>query len=166
MFKNIFFAPLASLLVANAVQANAPSPLLLQVTLSDQAPAAESGRLLVFAMPWDEAVAANHGQPPTTVDFINFRSPAVVMAAQEIRRIAPGETQWIDADHLAFPTPFSALKPGAYAIQVVLDVHHDYNYLGRTSEDSVSPVVKLQIGAEVASPALVLTPEILTIAIH
>lgn len=158
MLKNLIVAPLAILVMASAVQADAPSPLLLQVTLSDRAPAAESGRLLVFAQPWDEAVAANQGQPPTTVDTNDFNLPALAITAQQIRRIAPGETQWIDADHLAFPTPFSALKPGAYAVQVVLDVHHDYNYLGRSPEDAVSPVVKLEIGAGVESPPLVLTP--------
>ncbi len=160
MLKNLIAALLASLmlLVSGAVQAAAPSPLLLQITLSNKASVAESGRLLVFAQPWDEAVAANQGQPPTTVAINDYKPLAVDVAAQETCHIAPGETQWIDADHLAFPTPFSALKPGVYAVQVVLDVHHDYNYLGRTSEDAVSPVIKLQIGAGGASPSFVLTP--------
>ncbi len=158
MLKNLIIAPLAMFLVASAVQAAAPTPLLLQVTLSTHAPAAESGRLLVFAQRWDEAVAANDGQPPTMVDTDESKSLSVAVAAQETSRIAPGETQWIDADQLAFPTPFSSLKPGAYAVQVVLDVHHDYNYVGRAPEDAISPVIKLEIGTGGASPALVLTP--------
>jgi hypothetical protein len=125
MLKKLIAAPLAGLLLLGAVHASAPPPLLLQVTLGDQAPAAESGRLLAFAQPWDDAVAANHGQPPTAVDVGDFNPPGLAVAAQEIGRIAPGETQWIDADQLAFPIPFSSLKPGAYAVQVVLDVHHD-----------------------------------------
>ncbi len=157
MLKNLIAASLASVLLVGAVQAATPSPLLLRVTLSDKAPAAESGRLLVFAEPWDEAVAANHGQPPPAVD-INIRKVLDVhVAAQETSRIVPGGSRWIDLDRLAFPTPFSALKPGSYAVQALLDVNHDYNYLGRTAEDATSPVVKLEIGAGNAPPALVLT---------
>ena len=42
-----------------------------------------------------------------------------------------------------FPQPFSELDPGVYEAQAVLDVDHDYNYHGRTTEDWISPVVTL-----------------------
>lgn len=153
MLKHLIAATLAIVMTAGTAQAGSLSPRLLPVTLSEHAPGASSGRLLVFAQPWEAAVAAHGGQPPTAVDF-DFLAPGVAVAAQEITRIAPGETQWIDADRLAFPTPFSALKPGAYAVQVVLDVNHDYSYRGRAPDDAVSPVMKLEIGVAGPFPAL------------
>ena len=166
MVKSVFagaFTALAlgaAVVLGGAVQAAAsPAPVLFSVSLSPDAPAAQSGRLLVFAQPWDQALAANHGQPPTAIDNDDFSPTGVAIAAQEAGLLAPGQGEWLDADHLASPTPFSALKPGAYAVQVVLDVGHDYNYLGRTPQDAVSPVLKVEIGPGVAAPpAFVLAP--------
>ncbi len=161
MFKSLLSAALAILALGTAAQpeaVQAAAPLLLQVTLSPDAPAPESGRLLVFAEPWDKATSASNGQAPASIDNDDFSPTGVAIAAQETSRIAPGETQWVDADHLAFPAPFSALPPGAYAVQVVLDVGHDYNYLGRTPQDAVSPVLKVEVGSGGALPAFVLAP--------
>lgn len=159
MLNTVIAASAASLLLVTAVQASNTAPMLFRVTLTDRAPAAESGRLLVFAQPWDRAVAGNHGQPPMALDADSDAPPAgLAIAAQETSRIAPGETQWVDADRLAFPDPFSTLKPGVYAVQAVLDTRHNYTYVGRASDDAVSPVVRTTIGGGRAPPALVLTP--------
>ena len=143
MLKTLIAASLAGFILNSLAQA-AAEPVVLQVTLSDDAPLALSGRVIVFAQPWDDAVTANQGQPPTSVDVSERNLSSVAVAAEEIGRIAPGQTRWINADHLAFPTPFSELAPGSYAVQAVLDVNHDYNYFGRSRQEPASPVVRIR----------------------
>src|SRR5208283_5374431 len=50
----------------------------------------------------------------------------------------------------AFPTPFSQLKPGRYAVQAVLDRDHSYNYTGRGPGDLVSGVVEMDLPGNAA----------------
>jgi S-formylglutathione hydrolase FrmB len=148
-------ALLPSLLLATTALAADPAhPLQFTVSLSASAPAPQSGRLLVFAQPWDEARAANKGADPTEVDTSPMAPEAVYVAAKETPRIAPGQSVGLNADEIAFPGPFSSLKPGTYAVQAVLDVHHSYNYGGRRADDPVSGVVKLEIGGTAPLPVI------------
>jgi S-formylglutathione hydrolase FrmB len=120
----------------------AAGPAVLQVDLATGlAPA--SGRLLVFVEPLAAAQGKNGGLAP--VEAFPFGGAASVVAAQEIARIEPGAAIDVDLDTLAYPTAVSSLPPGDYALQAVLDVHHDYNYLGRGHGDIVSPVVRIHL---------------------
>jgi len=159
MFKRLLLAALpAALLASTAIAADAPRPVILQVGLSEKAAAPVSGRLIVFARPWDAAKEANKGADPTEVDANPMAPDEVFMAAQEAPRLAPGQSVTINTDQTAFPAGFSSLKPGTYAVQAVLDVNHSYAYGGRTPDDPVSAVVKMEIGSGAELPALQLAP--------
>jgi enterochelin esterase-like enzyme len=82
------------------------------------------------------------------MDQIDTR--AIAIAAQEVARLEPGATVDFDADVTAFPTPFSQLKPGRYAVQAVLDRDHSYNYTGRGPGDLVSGVVEMDLPGDAA----------------
>ena len=157
MIKTMLAASVLAL-VGLSARAGAAAPALAQVQLSATAPKPLSGRLLIFAEPWDAAKAANKGADPTVVDANGFEPGEVAIAAAEIPRLAPGQTDVINADLLAYPTAFSALKPGVYAVQAVLDVGHTYGYAGREARDPVSPVVKVDLNAGGTIPVLTLTP--------
>ena len=148
-------AALCLLLAAStAVAAPPPAPILFHVSLSPAATTVASGRLLVFARPWGVADPV-----PAAVDTNAFRPAAVFVAAEEVESLAPGAAHWVNGDNLAFPAPFSSLKPGAYAVQAVLDVRHSYSYGGRTAEDPVSAVTRIEIGETATAPIdLVLLP--------
>ncbi|HTX74694.1 MAG TPA: alpha/beta hydrolase-fold protein [Terracidiphilus sp.] len=108
-----------------------------------------SGRLLIFL---------KSGTGDTTIDNDEMHPTGTWICAHEVRDLKPGDTVEVDADEAAFPQPFSALPGGVYEAQAVLDVEHDYNYHGRTTEDWVSPVVTLagwRPGSE-SEPELVL----------
>jgi len=120
---------------------------IVRVTLDGAVDKGTSGRLLLFAMP---AADAKDGKIDA-VDTNPFQPKAVSVAAREVSWIAPGQSVDLDADGEAFPAGFSALPPGDYLFQAVLDVNHDYNYSGRHAGDLVSEVtpVKLSPGAGV-----------------
>jgi enterochelin esterase-like enzyme len=103
-----------------------------------QAPATNtapiSGRLLVF-------LKAGSGDNEVSTSEMHLTDTWV--CAREVQNLAPGASVEVDADEVAFPKPFSALSPGIYEAQAVLDVNHNYNYKGRGPDDWVSPVVML-----------------------
>jgi len=72
-----------------------------------------------------------------------FRPSATSVAGREVSGLAPGASIDIDVDELAFPAPFSSLKPDTYEAQAVLDVNHTYAYDGLEPGDLESPVVAL-----------------------
>ena len=77
---------------------------------------------------------------------------ATAIAAQEVARLAPGTTVALDADISAFPTPFSQLTPGHYAVHAVLDRDHSYNYTSRGPGDLVSGVVEMDLPGDASQP--------------
>jgi pimeloyl-ACP methyl ester carboxylesterase len=89
-----------------------------------------SGRLLLFIGP----VSGN----PTAVDMDMMSITSVYIAAKEVSHLSPGETVDVDADDVVFPHPISDAPAGQYRIQAVLDVHHSYNYDGRSEGDLLS----------------------------
>ena len=108
-----------------------------------------SGRLLVFVGP-----AAGSEQ---AVDMQMMSLESVYIAAREVRSLAPGETVDIDLDDDVFPRPLSQANAGSYRAQAVLDVHHSYNYDGRSAGDLLSDVVSLSVPfADAATPGLTL----------
>lgn len=134
-------AAVAAVMLAASAVAGPPS--MAHVTLAQDEPA--SGRLLVFAQPLADAMDRN-GKLDDSVDANPFRGPgSSEVAATEVARIAAGAPVEMDLDETVYPQPFSALPPGDYAVQAVLDRNHDYNYAGRGAGDIVSPVVRVRL---------------------
>src|SRR5690348_10989127 len=127
-----------------------PAQVVFHVSLGKASATAASGRLLVFAKPLGPADKT----PVTAVDMDQIDTHATAIAAQEVAHLEPGATIELDADVTAFPTPFSKLKPGRYAVQAVLDRDHSYNYTGRGPGDLVSGVVEMDLPGH---PAQLLT---------
>jgi hypothetical protein len=117
-----------------ATSAQEPRHLFFRVTLGPQFTSPASGRLLIFL---------TSGSGAKRVDQNPFKPTDVYIAAKEVSSLHPGASIDIDTDDLAYPAPFSSLKPGDYQAQAVLDVAHTYNYSGRDAGDLVSDVVPL-----------------------
>ena len=64
------------------------------------------------------------------MDTNPFAPQDVSVAAKEVYDLAPGGAIEIDTDDIAFPGGFSRLAPGKYSAQAVLDLRHEYNYVG------------------------------------
>ena len=116
-------------------QSSAPAPQhsFFHISLSNAFQSPASGRLLLFIGP----VPAD-GKPADAVDIQMMSLTSVYIAAKEIPTLAPGATIDLDADDIAFPAPLSQAPNGKYQVQAVLDVHHSYNYDGRSAGDLVS----------------------------
>ncbi len=127
------------------------APVVFHVTLGQASPAPVSGRMLVFA----KVLGPDDKRPVARVDMDQIDTRASAIAAEDVARLEPGATLEFDADVMAFPTPFSQLKPGRYAVQAVLDRDHSYNYTGRSSGDLVSGVVEMDLPGD--TPLLTLT---------
>lgn len=117
------------------------------VQLASQETQPVSGRLLLFAQEANAAKADAKDGKVTEVDANPFHPTDVAIAAQEVDRLAPGQTIDIDADMRAFPDAWSKLPAGDYVVQAVLDVHHNYNYLGRDAGDLISAVQTVHLPA-------------------
>lgn len=122
------------------------TPVMFHVSLGQASAASVSGRLLVFA----KLLGPADKRPVASVDMDQIDTHATAIAAQEVARLAPGATVDLDADISAFPTPFSQLRPGRYAVQAVLDRDHSYNYTGRGPGDLVSGVVEMDLPGDAA----------------
>src|SRR4026208_384367 len=126
------------LLTSSAIAAQArPVQVVFHVSLGQASAPAAPGRRRVSAKPLGPA----DKRPVAAVNMDQIDTHATAIAAQEVAHLAPGATIDLDADVSAFPTPFSQLKPGGYAVQAVLDRDHSYNYTGRGPGDVVSGVV-------------------------
>jgi hypothetical protein len=125
---------LAVFFCATIALAQQPQHLFFRVAVAPQFTMPVSGRLLIF-------LAAGSGAKQ--VDENPFSPAAVYVAAKEVSDLKAGDSVDVDTDDEAFPSGFSTLKPGDYQAQAVLDVHHSYNYNGRSAGDLVSDVVTL-----------------------
>lgn len=114
---------------------SSPGHIFFRVQLAASNTTPLSGRLLIFV---------KHGKGDKEVDTDEFQPEDTWVAAKEITDLAPGGSVEIDADEIAFPKPFSALPPGDYEAQAVLDVEHTYNYSGRGPTDWISSVAALE----------------------
>ena len=120
-------------LVSLACAQTAAPHLFFRVTL-DPSMQPASGRLLIFLEP---------GSGAKSVEANEFHPSATSVAAKEISDLKPGSSIDVDVDNLAFPAPFSSLKPGTYQAQAILDVDHTYAYDGAEPGDLESDVVAL-----------------------
>ncbi len=136
---------------AAAFPQTADNHRFLHVTLDKTFTEPASGRLLVFMAPVTEA------KDTGSVDTDMMAPTSVYVAAKEVAHLAPGESVDIDLDDTVFPAPFSNAPPGNYRLQAVLDVHHSYNYDGRSPGDLVSteePVIAPLTGSSLPTVAL------------
>jgi len=129
-----YLLPLVMLLAPVAADATR-----FQVKLPREHAGPVSGRLIVFAQALDGKA------PPPSVDASPFDPGPVIVAAQEVASLTPGETVELDADLLAFPRRFETAPSGRYAVQVVLDRNHDYARTGRGAGDLLSAVTVLDL---------------------
>lgn len=138
---------MATMVAMPALHAPAlPAPVVFHVSLGQASATSVSGRLLVFA----KLLGPGDKRPIGRVDMDQIDTHATAIAAREVARLEPGATVDLDADVTAFPTPFSQLKPGRYAVQAVLDRDHSYNYTGRSGGDLVSGVVEMDLPGDAA----------------
>jgi S-formylglutathione hydrolase FrmB len=122
-----------------------PTHRFFHVKLGANETQVTSGRLLLFAMDAKTAKSQSKDGTIQEVDVDQLNPSKVAIAGEEVYRMAPGQVIDIDADKLAFPNTWSSLPPGDYVMQAVLDVHHNYNYLGRDAGDIVSDVVTVHL---------------------
>jgi S-formylglutathione hydrolase FrmB len=122
------------------------APVVFQVKLGQASDSPVSGRLLVFARALDPL--DKEAKAPARVDMDQIDTHATAIAAREVGHFDPGATIDLDADDTAFPTPFSQLERGRYAVQAVLDRDHGYNHTGRGPGDLVSEVVETDLPGE------------------
>ncbi|MFK2901873.1 enterochelin esterase [Dyella jejuensis] len=134
---------------------NVPAHRFFHVQLGASEEQPVSGRLLLFVSAAAAAKAQSRQGVVTEVDANPFHPTQTSIAAGEVDRLVPGQVIDIDADHLAFPAGWSKLPPGDYVVQAVLDVHHNYNYLGRSAGDIESGVVTVHL-PDSAVPTLTL----------
>jgi len=126
-----------TLVAAMGASHAAAQSVTLPVRLDPSVTGAQSGRILIFAhrIQPDE-------KPSDSVDVDIFRLNEAAVAARDVAGLQPGAVATIDGETDTFLSAFSALPPGNYRFQAVLDVNHDYTYTGRGGGDIVSPVVE------------------------
>ncbi|MGA9669189.1 MAG: alpha/beta hydrolase-fold protein, partial [Terracidiphilus sp.] len=155
---NVGFIVLAFSLQSAQAQsaASAPQHSFFHISLSNSFQSPVSGRLILFIgqLPAD-------GKPADAVDMQMMSLTSVYIAAKEIPSLAPGTTVDLDADDIVFPAPLLQAPNGKYQVQAVLDVHHSYNYDGRSAGDlvSVPTVIELPF-AGTSSPSLMLSEKL------
>ena len=130
--------PLAAALLALTAATQPMPETRMVVTLPAGWQGDASGRLLVFAKP---VKPGDTDADKAQVDTSSFDPQAVSVAARDVTSFGADHAVQIDTQETAFPAGFSALPPGDYRVQAVLDRNGDYNYGGRGPGDLVSRVV-------------------------
>ncbi|HXD35402.1 MAG TPA: alpha/beta hydrolase-fold protein [Rhodanobacter sp.] len=147
--------------VAQARNDHALEHHYIRVELGTAGTQPTSGRLLLFAVDAKVAEAAakveskGKSSAVESVDADPFSGTVTSVAAREVEHWVPGQAIDVDTGRMAYPAAWSQLPSGDYLVQAVLDVNHDYNYLGRGAGDLVSDVVKLRLPAA-SAPTLAL----------
>jgi enterochelin esterase-like enzyme len=141
---------LAAMGAAMLLVAAAAAPVVVPVRLAAGIADHQSGRLLVFAQRVEPGAKASESIDPSPYD-----PRATAIAAREVEDLSAGGTVAVDGENGVFPMALSALPPGTYRIQALLDRNHDYNYGGRGPGDLVSPVIEVSLPGPI--PAIELT---------
>lgn len=118
----------------------------IRVELGPQFHEPARGRLIVFVESLERARRTSGGHAIEAVDADISAPDEVSLAASEVE-LEPGEAAGIESGARAYPQPLSALPPGRYAVQAVLDRRHTYAYSGRGAGDLLSPVTILTLPA-------------------
>ncbi|HTN39556.1 MAG TPA: hypothetical protein VLZ84_00305, partial [Asticcacaulis sp.] len=128
------------LAVALATSQAAAQSVTLPVRLDPSISGAQSGRILVFAQ------KIQPGEKPSdNIDINIFHPTDTAVAARQVEVLEPGATATLDGETDTFPAAFSALSPGSYRFQAVLDTNNSYGYNGRGVDDIVSPIVEAEL---------------------
>lgn len=135
-------------LPAQPVPAPVKAPVTIPVTVAPGMGDGLSGRLIVFAKKVEPGA-----RPDDDIDTSPFHPTDTAIAAREVSALRQGVVAIVDGETDAFPGPFSALSPGTYRFQAVLDRNHDYNYAGRGEGDLVSAVVEAILPGPGPGPA-------------
>lgn len=114
-----------------------PAAARLDVSLPATLQADAAGRLLIFAE------RERSGPAPQKIDA--KMDPESAVAARDVATFGPARRAAVDLDHADSSKPFSALPPGKYRVQAVLDQNADYARSGRGSGDLVSNIVTIQL---------------------
>jgi hypothetical protein len=125
-------------------------PRQIDVTLDPSvAPRGSSGRLIVFM--------ADNAKPR---DVLNggFIPGETWMAAMEISSFAAGSTIAFDAEHKAFPKPFSQAPAGDHQFMALLDTDHSYALTAQNAGDLYSAVAVVHDGEPVKLTINKVTP--------
>jgi S-formylglutathione hydrolase FrmB len=149
-FGRVIGAGLVLLLLAAAAPGD---PVTVPVRLAQSLGDHQSGRLLIFAKKVDPGA-----KPEDAIDTSGFDPRAVSIEAREVGDFRAGATVTVNGETESFPAPLSALPPGTYRLQAVLDRNHDYNYGGRGEGDLVSDVVEVTLPGVI--PAIELKTEL------
>lgn len=129
----------AAFLLAAAAPMPAQDPVAVPVTVTKELGDHQSGRLIVFAKKVEPGA-----KPETEIDTNPFAPTAVSLAAREVPDLSAGNVVLVDGSE-SFPAPLSAMPPGTYRLQAVLDRNHDYNYANRGPGDLVSDVIEVTL---------------------
>lgn len=134
MLRNLA-AVLAFTGLASSAAAQMAAPTS-QVTVELTAPGAGpvSGRLLLRAYPKPApTMQLPNGQTMNVAVLPVFNAspmaaPSQWMGAQDVSSLAPGQTLAINTAQLAYPSDISAMPPGVYVMQAMLDVNGNAGY--------------------------------------
>jgi S-formylglutathione hydrolase FrmB len=148
------FAVLATAATAqSSAEAPVRSPVVIPVAADPSIGEHQSGRIIVFAKK-----LVDPAKPDKALEFDPFAPLEVSIAGREVTDLAAGKPALIDGEADVYPAPLSALTPGTYEIQAVLDRNHDYDYRGRGAGDLVSKVVTVALPGPV--PTITLDKEV------
>jgi len=114
---------------------SAPGHVSFRVEAGAAVDAPLSGRLLIFV---------KKGSGDKSVDASEMNPGSTWVAAREVEDMKAGDAVEVNGDEVAFPGPASPLPPGDYEAQAVLDVDHNYSYVGRATRDWASGVIALR----------------------
>jgi S-formylglutathione hydrolase FrmB len=131
----------ALIFIQGGIAATAPFLSQINVSLPTSFQDDAAGRLLVFAKP----VTPNESTPSDEVDSSESHPASVAVAGTDVATFGAGRSVSIDLDRVAAPMPFSALPPGDYRVQAVLDRDGDYGRFGRGAGDIVSNVMTIHL---------------------
>lgn len=131
-----WFVTLALALGASAYAA--PSQVTVSIQPSQKAAAVPlSGRMLIFVQP------AHGTRPPSDLDP-GFVADGFTLAGFDIDERA-GATIHVPQNADAYPQSLSALQPGTYDMQPLLDANRMYSYDGITDGDLTGPVMRIHV---------------------
>lgn len=133
--KSLLSSAFALLITCVAASAQDKPHAHFTVTLSREAAAGASGRLLIFM-----------SSKPDVPLLPNWERDLhdVWIAAKEVPYLAAGDSVEVDADELAFPEAFSKAPEGEYRFRAVLDTNHTFAYAEEEDDGDLRSGISMQ----------------------
>lgn len=142
--------PLFSALCAIALCAAARAGVRFEVVLPESAKEAVGGRVLVYVL--SDGAKVRAGTEPADGPFYDDPQPLFGISVEELQ---PGAGVVVDDGADAFPAPPSALKPGSYRAQAVLEPRRINSQWGRQEGTLFSKPVAFTASAMEDSTVLI-----------